>query len=338
MIYTSYKVQKKAKRVPQCPADRMESARRFRALLSELGLQKEQAAQNLHVSLRTLHNWCSGVCEVPYATLKLLRLQRYMELPEPWTGWHFSRGHLITPEGRQIAHHEGSWWSLMVLRARSYDKVALRLKALEDAAEGPRLRGGAAAPQREIAPSDGQWDNDACPQNSPQSKTAAENPPLGNTGGTELQKPELGGVWYQGDTISTPWQLPSGSRPKSTPSQNSTASGSESPSIPLLASHLMPIYNGPSSLPKLPLPVPRLRYSLSLPPLPQPLPPALSLSPSSKPSAGKPQRSLSLPHLQGHQQTQSPSLVPSRLRRSGPSSRTGTAGTPPNNKPSGVQP
>jgi hypothetical protein len=120
----------------------MESARRFRALLSELGLKMPDAAKSLHVSLRTLHNWSTGVHEVPYSALKLLRLQRHMELPAPWSGWHFTRGHLVTPEGRTIAHHEGSWWSLMVLRARSYDQLAKRLKAIEDAAEGHRLRGG----------------------------------------------------------------------------------------------------------------------------------------------------------------------------------------------------
>lgn len=324
--------------MPQCPADRMESARRFRALLSELGLKKEDAAQNLHVSLRTLHNWCSGVCEVPYATLKLLRLQRYMELPEPWTGWHFSRGHLVTPEGRQIAHHEGSWWSLMVLRARSYDKVALRLKALEDAAEGPRLRGGAAAPQRALAPSVGQWDNGACPQNSPPAQAASENPPLGNTGGTELQKPELGGVWYQGDTISTPWQLPSDSRPKSTPLQSSTASGSESPLTHSLASRLTPIYNGQSNFPKLPLPVPRLRYSLHLSPLPQPLPQALSLPAQSVALPSSPPASLCLQHPHGAPQSLSRSSVPSRLRLSAPSWQSGTAGTPGASNANGVQP
>jgi hypothetical protein len=318
--------------VPQCPADRMESARRFRALLSDLGLQKDQAAQKLHVSLRTLHNWCSGVCEVPYATLKLLRLQRYMELPEPWTGWHFSRGHLITPEGRMIAHHEGAWWSLMVLRARSFDKLAQRIKAIEDAAEGPRLRGGAAAPQMAIAASEVPWDNEACLSNSPPSQTARNIvPPVGNTGGTNPR-------WLQCGVNLIPsrpsWQLPSGSRPKSNPSQKPTASGSESPSTPSLASHLTPIYNAQS----LPLQVPRLRYSLYLNPLPQTLPPALQPFHSNlsdlAPSLGK---SLSLPYLQGLSQTQSLSSAPIRPRPNAPSLRTGTGETPSNNV-KGVQP
>lgn len=112
----------------------MESARRFRALLSELGLKKDQAAQTLHVSLRTLHNWSSGVHEVPYCVVRLLRLERHLELPGAWSGWHFTRGHLVTPEGRSIAPHEGSWWSLMVQRGRSFDKLVERLRAAEDRA------------------------------------------------------------------------------------------------------------------------------------------------------------------------------------------------------------
>lgn len=52
----------------------MEQAKRFRALLAELGLSHPDAAKILHVSLRTLHNWMSGRHEVPYAAYKLLRL------------------------------------------------------------------------------------------------------------------------------------------------------------------------------------------------------------------------------------------------------------------------
>ena len=78
----------------------MEHAKRFRALLAELGLSNLDAAKLLHLSLRTLQNWLSGRHEVPYASIKLLRLLRYTELPgRGWVGWHFSRGMLVTPEG-----------------------------------------------------------------------------------------------------------------------------------------------------------------------------------------------------------------------------------------------
>ena len=180
MSYTSYEVGKRPKRVKQCRADRMESARRFRALLSELGLKKEQAAQTLHVSLRTLHNWSSGVHEVPYCVVRLLRLERHLELPGAWSGWRFTRGHLVTPEGRSIAAHEGSWWSLMVQRGRSFDKLAERLRAAEDRAKHA-LHASSAAPCY----------SELCPQKSALQKTAAlANRPVGNTGGTLFTLPQ----------------------------------------------------------------------------------------------------------------------------------------------------
>lgn len=108
----------------QCRADRMEHAKRFRAMLAELGLSHLDAAKLLHISLRTLQNWLSGRHEVPYASYKLLRLLRHAELPgDAWRGWSFSRGLLITPEGRTIAGHEGSWWSLLVRRAAAFDSL-----------------------------------------------------------------------------------------------------------------------------------------------------------------------------------------------------------------------
>ena len=142
-----------------------------------------------------------------------------------------------------IAHHEGAWWSLMVLRARSYDRLAQRLKAIEDAAEGPRLRGGAAAPQMAVAASGVPWDNESCLSNSPSAKPPLSDAPDGNHGDNQTITVAK---WYQTDTIRQSWQLPSGSRPKSKPSQKPTASGSESPSTPSLASRLTPIYNGQS--------------------------------------------------------------------------------------------
>lgn len=122
----------------------MAHALRFRAMLAELGLPHPDAAQLLHVSLRTLQNWLSGRHEVPYAAYKLLRLMRYIELPgEAWAGWHFSRGHLVTPEGRTISGRDGAWWSLLVRQAHSFgemyrERVPLlaELSALRDPQRG----------------------------------------------------------------------------------------------------------------------------------------------------------------------------------------------------------
>ncbi len=118
----------------------MEHAKRFRALLAELGLSNPEAAKTLRVSLRTLQNWLSGRHEVPYAAYKLLRLIRHLELPgEAWRGWSFARGVLITPEGRTISPNEGSWWSMLVRRSSAfqamYDTLARFTMAQADAKE-----------------------------------------------------------------------------------------------------------------------------------------------------------------------------------------------------------
>ena len=83
----------------------------------------------LRVSLRTLQNWLSGRHQVPYAVYKLLRMMRYMELPgQSWQGWHFSRGQLVTPEGRTISGNDGSWWSLLVRQSHSFGQLYRELQ------------------------------------------------------------------------------------------------------------------------------------------------------------------------------------------------------------------
>jgi len=102
----------------------MEHAKRFSALLADLGLKHLDAAKLLHVSLRTLQNWLSARHEVPYASYKLLRLLRYRELPgDTWRGWSFTRGHLVTPEGRTISGKDGAWWSLLVRRSYGFGEL-----------------------------------------------------------------------------------------------------------------------------------------------------------------------------------------------------------------------
>lgn len=97
---------------------------RLSGLLAEQGLSHPEAAKLLHVSLRTLQNWLSGKHQIPYMAFKLLRLMRYMELPgKSWRGWHFSRGMLVTPEGRTITGHEGAWWSMLVRQAKCFGQL-----------------------------------------------------------------------------------------------------------------------------------------------------------------------------------------------------------------------
>ena len=83
----------------------------------------------LHVSLRTVHNWISGKHQIPVMAYKLLRLLRYRELPgQSWAGWSFSRGQLVTPEGRTISGNDSAWWSLLVRRAHGFTELYQRQK------------------------------------------------------------------------------------------------------------------------------------------------------------------------------------------------------------------
>jgi DNA-binding transcriptional regulator YiaG len=142
--YTSWNIKNKGKKIRQCRADRLAHASRFRAMLADLRLTHPEAAQLLHVSLRTLQNWLSARHEVPYAAYKLLRLMRYMELPgDAWRGWHFSAGQLITPEGRSISASEGAWWSLLVRQARGFAELRKDLQKTCQRCED-RLGGSAA--------------------------------------------------------------------------------------------------------------------------------------------------------------------------------------------------
>ena len=98
-------------------------------MLSDLGLTHPHAAKMLHISLRTLQNWMTGVNPPPYMAIKLLRMLRYMELPGlSWQGWSFSRGMLVTPEGRTISGHDSAWWSQLVRRAHSFSELYQRQK------------------------------------------------------------------------------------------------------------------------------------------------------------------------------------------------------------------
>lgn len=119
-IYTSYEVNKKARKVERQRLERLHKARRFDAMCRQLGYTRAAAAKTLQVSERTLHNWVSGKTAVPYAAYKLLRVLCFHEIPfKTWHGWHFAGGKLWSPEGHGFTGLDGSWWSLLVRQARA---------------------------------------------------------------------------------------------------------------------------------------------------------------------------------------------------------------------------
>nr|WP_315848294.1 VC1465 family Xer recombination activation factor [uncultured Rhodoferax sp.] len=105
---------------------------RFKSMYRQMGLDRPAAAKLLHVSERTLHNWETGVHEIPYSAYKLLRLLGHTELPGAWSGWHISVGRLWSPEGHGFKPTDSSWWSLLCRRAAGFDALYqenARLKA-----------------------------------------------------------------------------------------------------------------------------------------------------------------------------------------------------------------
>ncbi len=133
------------------PQTRMDQGRQFKALYASLGFNASEAAQLLHVSTRSVHNWVSGSVPVPFMAVKLLRLMLRYELPgKAWEGWHLSAGRLYTPEGFELAPHEVSWWSLLVRQARGFRALYLGRTAAgaDRSTEGaPACGGGLRAPK-----------------------------------------------------------------------------------------------------------------------------------------------------------------------------------------------
>lgn len=105
---------------------------RFKYQLADAGLSPAEAAKLLHVTERTIRNWISGKVSVPYAAYKLVRVQRYFELPgDHWRGWHFAAGKLWSPEGHGFEPQDSNWWALLVRQARSFKNLYQRQAAFD---------------------------------------------------------------------------------------------------------------------------------------------------------------------------------------------------------------
>ncbi|MDZ7921134.1 VC1465 family Xer recombination activation factor [Rhodoferax sp.] len=118
----------------------------------QMGLDRTAAAKLLHVSERTLHNWETGVHEIPYSAYKLLRLLGHTELPGAWSGWHIAAGQLWSPEGHGFKPADSSWWSALCRRAALFHELARenqqlkqRLRELAPATTGADGKRSAAA-------------------------------------------------------------------------------------------------------------------------------------------------------------------------------------------------
>lgn len=65
------------------------------------GLTRQQVADMLRVSLRSVQYWERGLVHMPYAAFRLLRILTGYELPgKEWKNWMLLRNKLISPEGK----------------------------------------------------------------------------------------------------------------------------------------------------------------------------------------------------------------------------------------------
>ncbi len=313
------------KTCPHDPQTRAQLGSRLHYARIRLGWSIEDAGKYFQVTDRTWHNWECGAHRIPYAVYKLLRVLARLELPgKAWAGWRLEGDVLITPEGRQIAPQDGSWWSLLVRRADGFDAAyteAARLRKLLNSAAADGQHGQAQAPVRPaVAPENGSLPlklghatvNYASLSSQP-SHPRCVSAPHGNHGDI---KPIIGPAWGQSDTMMAPWPLISDSLLPSISLHAPTASGSESPLIPSLASHLTPICNTPAKM----LQPHRRALKRALPQSQPRQLPRHSLQGQSAPRS----------RLQSSTLTPSQCYRPSQAKQIGPGLRSGISGTRPN--------
>jgi len=109
---------KRRRKTHRVDADQFRTARRFS------GLSRDDAADLVGVSLRTIGHWETGRARPSFAAFKLLRIYRHGDLIDPrWAGYSIIRGKLVTPENHTFEPHDLSWLSLLVRRAKGFSDL-----------------------------------------------------------------------------------------------------------------------------------------------------------------------------------------------------------------------
>ena len=199
---------------------------------------------------------------------KLLRLMRYTELPgKGWTGWHFTRGLLVTPEGHTIAPHESAWWSMLVRKAETWLIMARDLNWHKAQIRNAQTRDAIAS---------GRAGEASLPEAGLVSVSTS------HTQGFTTSS--------QSDVIMTSWPTLYAYQTLSTLTPEPVASASVSASTPCSVSPLMPTSGEPPQRPKSPSTPARPGLSLTAPSTQnrrQGLPQQLVSRSSPRPNAGK---------------------------------------------------
>ncbi|MHB1099925.1 MAG: VC1465 family Xer recombination activation factor [Burkholderiales bacterium] len=75
--------------------------RDFADLRRACGFSRQQAADALNVAVKTVRNWETGACRVPWMAYRMLRILRGYALPGlHWEGWTIREDRLYSPEGK----------------------------------------------------------------------------------------------------------------------------------------------------------------------------------------------------------------------------------------------
>lgn len=127
------------------------TAQQFRDARVFGGLTREQAADLVGVSLRTIGHWETGRARPSWAAFKLLRVFRHGEFADPaWSDYRIVRGRLVTPENRTFVPADLAWLSLLVARARLFsERFAGRHPVGASAPQGRRDLGLSLIPSKE---------------------------------------------------------------------------------------------------------------------------------------------------------------------------------------------
>lgn len=103
------------------------------------GFTREEAAEFLGVTLRTIGHWETGQSRPLYSAFKLLRSHRNGHPTERgWEEFRFTHGYLFTPEGRRLHPADLGWIALLARRADAYGQELAKLRAQQAAASQPR--------------------------------------------------------------------------------------------------------------------------------------------------------------------------------------------------------
>lgn len=120
------------------PRHRIITADQFREAREFTGFDREDAANLLGVSLRTIGHWETGKAVPPYAAFKLLRMYLKGDLVHPaWQGFRIAAdGSLVTPERHSFKPHDLAWLSLTFRRAEMFSVLYARGAGASEASVG----------------------------------------------------------------------------------------------------------------------------------------------------------------------------------------------------------